>query len=71
MTNKPTETTYLLPNQKIGKTVICPKCGYERDVFDIDKKTIIGCSNSKCKYKINFEKNKYRTVVIERYAGLE
>ncbi|MCH7969398.1 MAG: hypothetical protein IH841_09185 [Thaumarchaeota archaeon] len=70
MTNKPKEITYLLPNQKIGKTVICPQCGYERDVFDIDKKVNCGCSNSKCKYKINIEKNKYRTVVIERYSGI-
>lgn len=69
MTKKTKKTTYYLPDHELGYTVICPHCKTERDVFDIDEKITCGCSNPKCKYKINIRKNFHRTVTIRRHSG--
>jgi len=70
MAKKPKKITYL-PKEEKGITVICPHCGYERDVFEVDSKTHAGCSNLKCKYKIKINsKNTYRHVFIIRQTGM-
>jgi len=69
MTKKTKKTTDYLPNEELGYSVICPKCGRERDVFHIDEKITCGCSNSECKYKINIIKNISAHVVIKRHRG--
>jgi len=69
MPKKTKKTTYYLPDHELGYIVLCPHCRTERDVFEIDEKKTCGCSNSKCKYKINITKNIVGHVTIKRHRG--